>query len=218
MVAQLLAREFSDSRLREGPKSIAVGGQELRRFERIDTYVPATLLGDGAEQPCFVINISAGGAMVHRDGPFPDAAALSLKIADFAPLPVQLVRTNRNNHGLSFLADTGEIEGIVRRIASEPGISQDRRAQGRRRVLLAGSFYLGTSFVKARVTNLSAGGVHLATPTPAEVGSELDLQLAKFGDLPVRVAWADREGMGVAFAAHPDHIAERLGGLLSERA
>ena len=218
MVAQVLAREFAGSRLWDGPLCSSAAGGGLRRFERVDTYVPASLLADGIEHSCFVINISAGGALVHRDGPFPDSGPLSLKIADFAPLPAQLVRTNRDNHGLSFLADPSEVEGLVQRIVSEPGISRDRRLQARRRVLLAGSFYLGTSFVQARVGNLSAGGAYLASDTPAEPGSELDLQLARFGELPVRVAWADSKGMGVAFAARPDAIAARLGNLLSERA
>ncbi len=224
MVAQVLTREKAGCglRLRKGPGTVlhnaTAVGHGLRRHERIDTYVPATLLADGAEHPCFVVNISAGGAAVHCNGPFPDSSALFLKIAGFTPLRAQHVRTTRDSHGLSFLADPGQVQGLVERITCEPGISRDRRLQARRRVLLAGSFYRGTSCVKVRVTNLSAGGAYLATASPAEIGSEFNLQLARFGELPARVVRATPEGMGVAFADRPDEITALLGKLLSERA
>ncbi|MDP6953348.1 MAG: PilZ domain-containing protein, partial [Alphaproteobacteria bacterium] len=136
MVAQPLARDITSVSppLKEG----------LRRFERIDTYIAADLVADGTEHPCFVVNISAGGALVHCGGPFPSASELFLRIADFAPLPAQHVRANRGCHGLSFLSDPREVQSLVQRITSEPGLSRDRRLQARRRVLLAGSFYLGT--------------------------------------------------------------------------
>ena len=70
MVAQVLARERTKLSSRfTGEQRLALRGQPAgglseRRFARVDTYVPAALLANGVEHPCFVINLSAGGALV----------------------------------------------------------------------------------------------------------------------------------------------------------
>lgn len=79
------------------------------------------------------------------------------------------------------------------------------------------------TFLYASITNISLFGIFVATNTPFEVGSLVELRFAPFGitpfSLPGRVQWVNRssalrrsknEGMGIQFVSLSPEDRERL--------
>ena len=72
----------------------------------------------------------------------------------------------------------------------------------------------GDQFIQGKVHNLSAGGVQVKVDAILEPRQTLELNLARFGVMPVRAIWSNDDGMGACFLDATIDIFNRIGHLL----
>jgi hypothetical protein len=188
--------------------------QNRQRYRRSAVFFPAVIRAGEETYECDVLNVSSGGALVRTRRPFRHSGTFTICIAGLEEVSAQLVRTHENNHGIAFEQDPAYVEDIVRELLMNPAYSRDHRAYPRRLVFLAGSFYLGDRYVRCKLQNLSAGGLFVKSEVKADLGDEIELTVARFGDMPVRVVWRNEHGMGCCFLDLPEEIIARIGHLL----
>jgi hypothetical protein len=188
--------------------------QDRQRYNRSAVFAPAVIRADDETYECDVLNVSAGGALIRTRRPFSYSGTFAICIAGLEELRAQLVRTHENNHGIAFEEDPGYTAGIVKELLMNPAYSRDHRSHPRRLVFLAGSFYLGGHYVRCKIQNLSVGGLFVRSEAIADPGEEIELTIARFGVMPVRVVWSNEHGMGCHFLDPPAEIIARIGHLL----
>ncbi len=187
---------------------------DKQRFKRCAVFLRATINVDNQPYDCEVLNISAGGALIRVSGTPEFDGEFTINMEGFPPLSAEVVRTHQNNHGIAFREDPKKVaEMVAELLASSPHAREQRRFP-RRLVLLAASFYVGDRFVQAKVHNLSAGGAYIKADTLPDPGQTIDLNLARFGIMRVRVVWTDEGAMGVNFVDPTSEIIKRIGHLL----
>ena len=187
---------------------------DRQRYRRSAVFLPATVSIDGKSIGCDVLNISAGGALIRTAQPDSVEGEFVIDIEGLDSLKAEVVRTSQNNLGIAFHEDPKIIgEKVAALLAAAPH-KREKRHYPRRLVLLAVSFYVGDQFVQGKVHNISAGGVNVKADVLPEPQQTIELNLARFGVMPVRVIWTTESAMGASFLDSPHKIMNRIGHLL----
>lgn len=185
------------------------------RYQRTAVLLPAVIQDGEHEVACQVLNISASGALVRvPDGAAP-ADQFTMRIEPHQTFRAQVVRKGQGDQwGVAFFDNPRLVQMVIDQILSDSDRNRDLRRFPRRRVMLAGSFYLGDQFTQCRIHNLSVGGAFLNAPVRLCPGHGVGLRIDRFGTMPARVVWFSSRGMGMAFADEPAVILDRIGHLL----
>lgn len=187
---------------------------DKQKYKRCAVFLRATINIASETFDCEVLNISAGGALIRVSGNPKLEGKFVINIEEFPPLEAEVVRTHQNNHGIAFRENPERVGEIVAEMLASSPHSREKRRYPRRLVLLAASFYVGDRFVQAKVHNLSAGGALVKADILPDPGQTIDLKLARFGTMRVRVIWTKDGSMGVNFIDATTDVMKRIGHLL----
>lgn len=98
-----------------------------------------------------------------------------------------------------------------RRRSSEPEQQgRDRRRRARRQVLWSAKLGFAGRNYDVQVWNVSLLGAKLKSAPPFGPGSEVMLEIARFGAFPATVVWRSGDAVGLNFVA-PDEVAAAFG-------
>lgn len=170
----------------------------------------------GTEFEGQVLNISTGGALVRIEQAFAPEDVFTISIDGSEPLQAVLIRNNNGNHGIAFREEPARIDRIISDLLTGKGSGHELRAHPRRLVLLSGSFYLHGHRVVCAIQNISLGGVFVRSDEIVPLGTQFELDIARFGTMPLRPVRIDPSGMGCVFVAEPGEVIQRFGHLLSD--
>jgi hypothetical protein len=92
--------------------------------------------------------------------------------------------------------------------------SEERRAHRRYPVLWSGTLSTGSTFdsyvLHCQIRNISISGLHVLVERHLAVGSAVVLRIDLVGTFRGRVAWSERDRLGIAFDESPERVAELI--------
>ena len=192
----------------------ALSRRDKQRYRRNAVIAPAMIESAGTVFECQVLNISTGGALVRIEQPFAPEDIFTIRIDGSEPLQAVLMRHNNGSHGIAFREDPARIDKIIDDLLSSKGSVSELRVHPRRLVRLSGSFYLDGHRVICTIQNLSLGGAFVRSNEIVPLDTPFELDIARFGTMPLRPVRIDPRGMGCMFDAEPQEVLERIGHLL----
>lgn len=187
---------------------------DKQKYKRTAVFLPATVEAAGRTFQCDVLNISAGGALIRMHEQAEIKGVFSIEIQGHATLQAEVARAHGDKYGIAFQEDPKAVAALVEELLQASPHNREQRSHPRRLVLLGASYYVGDQFVQGKVCNISAGGLCVRADTLPEPGQTLDLNLGRFGTMPVHVIWANDEAMGARFLDPAPDVIKRIGRLL----
>ena len=190
--------------------------RDRRRYRRSAILAPAMIESAGTIFEGQVLNISTGGALVRIEQPFAPEDIFTIRIDGSEPLQAVLMRHNNGSHGIAFREDPARIDKIIDDLLSRKGSVSELRVHPRRLVRLSGSFYLDGHRVICAIQNISLGGAFVRSDEIVPLGTDFELDIARFGTMTLRPVRVDPAGMGCIFVVEPEEVVQRFGHLLSD--
>ncbi|MDP6952222.1 MAG: PilZ domain-containing protein [Alphaproteobacteria bacterium] len=198
------------------PKLLPFASDDRQRFRRLAVLAPALIEIGGRVYEGEVRNISTGGALIRVDQALAPDQRITLSIAGNAPLAATVIRLSSAGIGIAFQADTESVDQVIDSLASGRS-GAEARSHPRRMVLLGGALLSGAKRLECTVQDLTLGGAGVRCETDLQGDDTLQLDIERYGALPVHVVRAGEHRVGCMFEADPAQVRRILGRLLSER-
>jgi hypothetical protein len=157
---------------------------------------PGALTVGSIRQVCSIRKISAGGAVVHVDGPIAPGERLDLELMTGEQLGGTIAWQRGAEVGLRFDAPIDVFALIAQDIVSQPG---ERRRMPRVELVVQGLLETeaGTELVTTR--DISQGGAKIDMPFALPVDARILITLDGLPPLQGVVRWSDDHVAGIAF-------------------
>ena len=157
---------------------------------------PGALTVGSIRQVCSIRKISAGGAVVHVDGPIAPGERLDLELMTGEQLGGTVAWQRGAEVGLRFDAPIDVFALIAQDIVSQPG---ERRRMPRVELIVQGLLETeaGTELVTTR--DISQGGAKIDMPFALPPDARILITLDGLPPLPGVVRWSDDHVAGIAF-------------------
>jgi hypothetical protein len=184
-------------------------GQESRKYERIQLFLPGQLFNPQNEQSadCKVLNLSAGGAAVQCDTAFAAGLSLVLYIENFGRFEGKSIVHGNGQLALEFSigeAKRGRLKEMLSSFAANgvEGVTEVRK-HARVPSLVSGSITLQHGQeLRCEVLDISLDGVSLRTRVRPPVGEIVNLGRARG-----RVVKHHPEGVTIQYVKEVSHAA-----------
>ena len=168
-----------------------------RRKSRAQRYltlyrVGALTIGDRREL-CLIRNVSAGGMLIRAYSDIPTGTRLSIELKQGEPISGVAQWTENESVGVSF--DT-PID-VVSLIAIRPESLTPRMP--RIEIDCIATVRDGANVVRARVTNISQGGLRIDSPSALQIGAAVIVTLSGLAPEPAVVKWSEGDSYGLSF-------------------
>ncbi|MEZ5918347.1 MAG: PilZ domain-containing protein [Parvularculaceae bacterium] len=172
---------------------------ERRRHRRVDMNLKArVLMEDGAEEPCIVVNISAGGAMLKARTPPPEGAEVIVYIDDIGRFKGKVVRSSRHVFAVDYRgrkAKTKRTADALTYAANQTGKRVDRRGSPRIRQDAPALVRLENGdTLNCAILDISLTGASIAIEPRPTLGALLTV-----GRMKAKVVRRHETGVGVVF-------------------
>ncbi len=181
---------------------------ERRRHRRVDLSLKARVLkADGVEEPCLVVNISAGGALLKAVNPPQAGDRVVVYIDDVGRHEGLVIRSSRHYFAVDYRArkaKTRRVADTLTHALNTPHMRLDRRASPRIKtdqptVLTLES---GESFA-CEILDISLTGASVAIDPKPPLGA-----IVSVGRTPAKVVRRHEKGVGVVFTGAPEKMEE----------
>ncbi len=181
---------------------------ERRRHRRVGLTLKARVLKqDGNEEPCLVINISAGGALLKAVNPPPAGEKVVVYIDDIGRYEGLVIRSAKHHFAVDYRARKAKTRRAADNLThalNTPHMRLDRRAtprvqQDQPTVLTLAS---GESFA-CEILDISLTGASLAVEPKPDLGAVVTV-----GRTPAKVVRRHEKGVGVVFTGAPTKMEE----------
>jgi len=184
-------------------------GQENRKYERIQLFLPGQLFNPQNEQSadCKVLNLSAGGAAVQCDTAFAAGLSLVLYIENFGRFEGKSIVHGNGQLALEFSIGEAKRSRLKEMLSSfaASGVEGVTQARKHARVpsLVSGSITLQNGQeLRCEVLDISLDGVSLRTRVRPPVGEIVNLGRARG-----RVVKHHPEGVTIQYVKEVSHAA-----------
>ncbi|MEZ5897611.1 MAG: PilZ domain-containing protein [Parvularculaceae bacterium] len=172
---------------------------ERRRHRRVDMNLKArVLMEDGVEEPCIVVNISAGGAMLKARTPPPEGAEVIVYIDDIGRFKGKVVRSSRHVFAVDYRgrkAKTKRTADALTYAANHTGKRFDRRGSPRIRQDAPALVRLENGdTLNCAILDISLTGASIAIEPRPPLGALLTV-----GRMNAKVVRRHETGVGVVF-------------------
>jgi hypothetical protein len=180
--------------------------EERRRHRRVGMALKARVLkADGEEEPCLVVNISAGGALLKAVNPPHAGDQVVVYIDDVGRYDALVIRSAKHHFAVDYRARKAKTRRAADNLThalNTPHMRLDRRANPRIRqdqptVLTLES---GESFA-CEILDISLTGASVAIDPKPELGAVVTV-----GRTPAKVVRRHDKGVGVVFTG----VAEKM--------
>lgn len=162
-----------------------------------DRYLSLLRVGaiaiDGKRELCLIRNISAGGMMIRAYSPIPAGTRLSVELKQGDPVEGTVKWVEDGLTGVEF-----DIPMDVVMLLSAPGDGPRPRLP-RIEVECTARVREDGNVVRARVSNVSQGGVCVQSDAPLTVGADVVVTLPGLTPAPGVVKWTDGGTYGISF-------------------
>ena len=186
----------------------APSDDERRRHRRVGLSLKARVLkADGEEEPCLVVNISAGGALLKAVNPPQAGDKVVVYIDDVGRYEGLVIRSAKHHFAVDYRARKAKTRRAADNLThalNAPGMRLDRRANPRIRqdqptVLTLES---GESFA-CEILDISLTGASVAIDPKPALGAVVTV-----GRTPAKVVRRHEKGVGVVFTGAPEKMEE----------
>lgn len=181
---------------------------------RRSIFVTGQLLAGDVWHPCAIMNVSDGGARIRMEAASEIAGRGTLQIPDHAGVLVEIIWQEDDIVGLRFAEDSAVIAAFVAALDLAPPSPLELRRHQRCSVLWPARVYSAGREVSATILNLSASGAKVQLRDQAILTERVTLFCDRFGDLPARLVWRNKDEIGVEFLDPPELISQVLGDTL----
>lgn len=181
---------------------------ERRRHRRVDLTLKARVLkADGVEEPCLVINISAGGAMLKAVNPPPAGDRVVVYIDDVGRYEGLVIRSSKHHFAVDYRARKAKTRRAADNLThalNTQHMRLDRRVAPRIKadqptVLALES---GETFA-CEIIDISLTGASIAIDPRPELGAVVTI-----GRTPAKVVRRHEKGVGVVFTGAAEKMEE----------
>lgn len=200
---------------RQGPAPTETGDaqrelspSERRRHRRVDLTLKARVLkADGNEEPCLVVNISAGGALLKAVNPPGAGERVVVYVDDVGRHEGLVIRSSKHYFAVDYRArkaKTRRAADSLTHALNTPHMRLDRRASPRIRadqptVLTLES---GEQFT-CEILDISLTGASVSIEPKPELGA-----VVMVGRTPAKVVRRHEKGVGVVFTGQAEKMEE----------
>ena len=168
--------------------------QQRRNDERFLSLLRVgTLVLDGHRELCLIRNISAGGMMIRAYSSIGPGTRVAVELKEGEPVSGEVIWAEDGLLGLNF----DERIDIVSLIAPDEGAPRPRMP--RIEIDRTASVREGANIRRARVANISQGGICIDSPGDFTVHANVIVSLAGLSPIPGVVRWRDANSYGIAF-------------------
>lgn len=176
-----------------------LSADERRRHRRVDMTLKARVLkADGNEEPCLVVNISAGGALLKAVNPPQAGDRVVVYVDDVGRYEGLVIRSAKHHFAVDYRARKAKTRRAADNLThalNTPHMRLDRRASPRIKqdeptVLTLES---GESFA-CEILDISLTGASVAIDPKPELGASIMV-----GRTPAKVVRRHEKGVGVVF-------------------
>lgn len=182
--------------------------EERRRHRRVGLTLKARVLkANGEEEPCLVVNISAGGALLKAVNPPQAGEKVVVYIDDVGRYEGYVIRSAKHHFAVDYRARKAKTRRAADNLThalNTAHLRLDRRANPRIRqdeptVLTLEN---GESFA-CEILDISLTGASIAIDPKPELGA-----IVTVGRTPAKVVRRHEKGVGVVFIAGPEKMEE----------
>ncbi len=193
------------------PKSRPTAGispEERRKHRRVGLTLKARVLkADGVEEPCLVINISAGGALMKAVNPPQAGEKVVVYIDDIGRYEGLVIRSSRHHFAVDYRsrkAKTRRAADNLTHALNTPHMRLDRRANPRIKADQPTVMTLesGEAFA-CEILDISLTGASIAIDPKPDLGTVVTI-----GRTPAKVVRRHEKGVGVVFTGAPEKMEE----------
>ena len=183
---------------------------ERQRQPRRSVYVAARITSSERDDPCEILNISAGGAKIRvAEGAVYDPEVL-LTIESHGTFAARVCWREGSQIGLEFAGDRERAARLVWDLVENPEVERERRRFTRTSVLWTGQLWFGVQSAECRVLNVSAFGAKLRLLDRLDCRGRVTLRIERFGEFRSDVVWKDGPILGISFHDDPEDVAHVL--------
>ena len=173
---------------------------ERRRHARIDMPLKARFLrADGVEQPCLVINVSAGGALLRAKEPPAQNEPIVIYIDELGRFEARVVRAGRHSFAVDYRgrrAKSSRTADSLTHMLNNEGRRDDRREAPRIRQDARATVRLDTGeILPCSILDISLTGASIEIDPQPPLGAHLTL-----GKMSAKVVRRHDRGVGVVFS------------------
>ncbi len=204
-----MAAAKNDKNARSSSAQAAVG-EDRRRHARVEITLDGHFIHEnGAEEPCTVSNISAGGALLRTNNPPTVGDAVVVHIDTIGRFEGKVVRASRNTFAVDYRGRRAKskatAEALMHALHHGPKIADQRQAPKIRTTSTAIVEIDGEPAATRRILDISLTGATVEVSPPPELGALLTV-----GKMRARVVRRFPNGVGVIFTGA---VAKRKGSM-----
>ncbi|MGZ8335431.1 MAG: PilZ domain-containing protein [Allosphingosinicella sp.] len=160
---------------------------------------------DGVDEPCVVVNISAGGMMARTYRPRVTGERVRVELAPGEAIEGSVLWTQDWSIGVAF-DEMIDVEALLaRKWVTEHG--EDRRRSQRVTVSCPAALRVNTRFHKGRICDISGGGARFRGMKPLSKLGPAILTLPDLPPLRATIAWTRDNDCGLVFEEEIPHDA-----------
>lgn len=189
-------------------RSLEASDADRRRHNRVDLKLKARFLRvDGSEEPCLVVNISAGGALLKAMNPPLPGESIIIYIDNVGRFDASVIRAGRYSFAVDYRgrrAKTARTADSLTFALNNSNLNLDRREHPRIRQEAPARITLETGEVVAcAILDISLTGASVAIDPRPPLGAYLTV-----GRMPARVVRRHEHGVGVVFTSKASGMEE----------
>ncbi len=200
----------AETHYHDSPSLDEASDADRRRYSRVDLKLKARFLRvDGSEEPCLVVNISAGGALLKAMTPPLPGENIIIYIDEVGRFDASVIRAGRHSFAVDYRgrrAKTARTADSLIFALNNDNLNLDRREHPRIRQEAPARITLDTGeIVSCSILDISLTGASIAIEPRPSLGAFLTV-----GRMPAQVVRRHERGVGVVFTSRAVRMEEVL--------